>query len=306
MTWALLIFLVAAAIVAAPFIAEARRKPIDDKAREKAPGRFATLSQGKTHYQWHGPQSGPVAVLVHGLTTPSYVWSEVIPVMTRMGYCVLTYDLYGRGYSDRPEGEQNRGFFLRQLRELLDDQEVGGDLFVMGYSMGGGIATAFAAAEWERVDRLVLIAPTGLAPDVDVNVITTPIIGDWVILTLGGILERRELRATEDRAPHLPDLPERHIAETYTRGYQSAILSSTRHMLTDIMEAEHRLLRDRFTATLAIWGSDDTCIPSQSAGNLADWNRDAHQVTIEGADHAIGVTHPEEIRNAIQTFLKAL
>lgn len=36
-----------------------------------------------------------------------------------MGYRILTYDLYGRGYSDRPSGKQNREFFLQQLDDLL-------------------------------------------------------------------------------------------------------------------------------------------------------------------------------------------
>ena len=304
MVWALL--LCAAVVIAFPFVAEMRRTPMNETARKNAPGRFADLSQGRTHFQWHGSRNGQNAICIHGLTTSSYVFAEVVPVLTHMGYRVLTYDLYGRGYSDRPSGDQNRGFFLKQLRELLDHEGVTDDLLVIGYSMGGGIATAFAASEWERVDRLVLIAPTGLVEREVSGPWTWTGIGEWLALGFGGHRERRNIRRENTTSDALPDLPARRIAETRTKGYILAVLSSVRHMIPDVMEAEHRMLRERFTATLAIWGENDAVIPARSAGNLADWNRDAHQVTVAGADHALLVTHPDAIREALQDFQKEI
>jgi len=90
-----------------------------------------------THYRWHGPIDGPVIVAVHGLTTPATVWNGMIPFLTAQGYRVLSYDLYGRGFSDAPSGAQNIAFFTRQLGELLADQEITDAVTLMGYSMGG-------------------------------------------------------------------------------------------------------------------------------------------------------------------------
>jgi pimeloyl-ACP methyl ester carboxylesterase len=61
------------------------------------------------------------------------------------GHRVLTYDLYGRGYSDRPGGEQDARFFIRQLEDLLEHQGVTQPVTLLGYSMGGAIGAAFAA-----------------------------------------------------------------------------------------------------------------------------------------------------------------
>ena len=56
MTTALLaVFLILAAL---PVVAELLRWPAK---RGKAPGEFAALPSGVTHYRWHGPEDGPVA-----------------------------------------------------------------------------------------------------------------------------------------------------------------------------------------------------------------------------------------------------
>ena len=67
--WIALILL--AVVFAVPFVIEWTRLPLDERSRNEAPGHFADLSQGRTHYKWHGPSDGPVVVLVHGLTTPT-------------------------------------------------------------------------------------------------------------------------------------------------------------------------------------------------------------------------------------------
>ncbi|MGB8621512.1 MAG: alpha/beta fold hydrolase, partial [Paracoccaceae bacterium] len=163
MTWAALFLLLLAAFLGLTWVLSERlRHPMGSAARASAPGKFAELSQGVTHYRWSGPLGGPVAVCVHGLTSASYVWDPVVRALNMMGFRVLRYDLYGRGFSDRPPGVQDRDFFLRQLRDLLEDQGIGQVDMMVGYSMGGSIATAFTAEDPGRVLRLVLLAPAGL------------------------------------------------------------------------------------------------------------------------------------------------
>ena len=43
----------------APVLREVARPRIEG-ARDNAPGDFAALSRGRTHYRWHGPEGGPV------------------------------------------------------------------------------------------------------------------------------------------------------------------------------------------------------------------------------------------------------
>ena len=86
-----------------------------------APGAVAQLPNGATHYRWSGPEDGPVAVCIHGISTPSFVFAATEQSLAAQGFRVLTYDLYGRGQSARPGGAQTSAFFvdpLEQIRQL--------------------------------------------------------------------------------------------------------------------------------------------------------------------------------------------
>ncbi len=304
MGWLVLILLAAAAV--APFVAERRRPDMDDDVRALAPGRFAALSDGQTHYQWQGPADGPVLVCVHGLTTPAYVWDRLAPALAEAGFRVLTYDLFGRGYSDRPRGRQTRSFFIRQLRELLQHEGVGGPVSVIGYSMGGSIATIFAAEEPDRVDRLILLAPAGMihAPGRLAAIARRlPVVGDWLMLTFGGAQLRGVARELARAAPDLAGVAERQGAETAWRGYLPAVLSSQRNLLAETLEEEHRAIAASGLPVLAIWGREDKVIPITAMGRLTEWNRDVRHGVIEGAGHALGLTHATEVIEELARLL---
>lgn len=98
-------------IAVAPFLFEAQRVMISQAVRDRLGGHFARLKDGVTHYRWHGPDTGPVVVAIHGLTTPAVVWDAIIPTLTDRGFRVLSYDLYGRGLSDAPKAPQSVDFF---------------------------------------------------------------------------------------------------------------------------------------------------------------------------------------------------
>ena len=296
------------ALIALPFVLETLRQPVDEAARETAPGRFAELPEGITHYRWTGPRDGPVAVCVHGLTTPQFVWDRIADDLAHMGFRVLTYDLYGRGYSDRPGGDQDAAFFFRQLNALLDDQGIAEPVTVLGYSMGGAIATAFAAQHPERVERVVLLAPAGLGHDLGGLMkfaANTPLIGDWLMQVIGGVMLRKGIRAEGAMARSaIPDIHDLQEAETRKRGFLSAVLSSTRHMLRRVQTKEHKAIAATDISVLAIWGEEDSVIPLSGLGKLAELHRDARQVAIPGAGHGLAYTHPKEVRAALQELMR--
>lgn len=300
MIWPFLILLVV--IAGIPFLAERRKPDMDDALRAEAPGAFAELSDGRTHYQWSGPEDGPILVCIHGLTTPSHVFAALVPGLVAQGYRVLTYDLYGRGYSDRPRGAQTRHFFIRQLRDLLQDQGITGEITLLGYSMGGSIATVFAYEEPERVVRLILLAPAGLVhtPGALSEVARrVPVFGDWLMLTLGGWSLRRGTRQQKAHSSIVRDLSARQDAETTRRGYLPGVLSSQRNMLAEVLAEEHRALDAAGVPVQAIWGEVDPVIPLQAVGKLTERNRNARQTVIRGAGHGLVYTHPREVLGAI-------
>jgi len=294
--WGLPVFL--AALIAAPFLREATRRRMGDAARRDAPGGFADLPKGVTHYRWLGPDDGPVAVLVHGLTTPSFVWGPIAEGLAGMGFRVLQYDLYGRGYSDRPRGAQDADFFISQLEDLLDKLDVEEDITILGYSMGGTIAAAFAARHAARIRQAVLIAPTGMGHDlgpVARLVVNHNWLGRWLMMAFYARSYRQSLEAERDMNSSIDNIVDLQAAELDYCGFVPSVLRSMRGILDGDLESEHRALAKAGVPVLAIWGKNDEIIPITGLGKLAEWNRAARQDVIEGAGHELAYTHDHAV-----------
>ena len=300
MNWVLLMLVLA--VIALPYVIEARRLRMTARLREDAPGRFAQLSQGITHYRWVGPKTGPLVLCVHGLTTPSFVWEALAKGLAVAGYRVLTYDLYGRGFSDRPKGPQNRVFFRQQIEDLLEHEGIADrQITLIGYSMGGAIATIFAADNPDRVQRLILLAPAGMgmvARGFARFISITPWIGDWVMYLLYPDILRKGIRAE-----NYPGIAEQQERELDFRGFVPAVLGSLRGVLSERLGQEHRVLASCDIPVMAIWGEDDTVIPLTAMGKLAEWNRSARQEVIEDASHGVTYTHGDEVLRLVISFL---
>ncbi len=305
MIWALATVVVI--LVAAPLLAERLRPPIDARGRRLASGDFAELSRGLTYFEWRGPSRGPIVVCVHGLTTPSYIYTPLAVALTALGYRVLTYDLYGRGLSDRVRGRQDRAFFVDQLEELLIALEVRQTVSLIGYSMGGAIAAAFAQSHPERIDRLILLAPAGLGhrpSRFHAFCSRFPVLGDGLMRLFGHIVHRRSVDRSIPDNPELPGFVPRVAGEMGYRGTLPAVLSSLRHMLAEDMAPTHRALAETALPVLAVWGGADRTIPLAAMGRLAQVNRKARQVELRGATHALPFTHPDEITAALTDLLR--
>lgn len=109
--------------------------------------------QDGTHYRRSG--SGSPVVLIHGVGADLEMWE---PVATRLapGHDVLRYDMQGHGASAKPPGPYALDDFVHQLRRLVDALRL--QRFTLaGFSMGGLVAQAFALAEPDRLERLVLL-----------------------------------------------------------------------------------------------------------------------------------------------------
>jgi pimeloyl-ACP methyl ester carboxylesterase len=280
---------------------------MDDTARRTAPGSFATLSRGVTHYRWMGATRGPVAVCVHGLTTPSFVWYGVAQGLKAIGFRVLVYDLYGRGYSDRPDGPQDSAFFVTQLEELLEDQGVDGDITLLGYSMGGAIATAFAALYPEQIRQVVLVAPAGLGHDlgpVARLVARGNAISRWLMHAVFPHMFRKGTEAERDLPSSVEGIVDLQQHELKYRGFVPAIERSMSGMLSEDLAEAHGDLAEAGVPVLAIWGREDAIIPLSAMGRLAQLNRSARQEVIEGAGHGLTYTHTDAVLHAMRDLMR--
>ena len=130
-------------------------------------GSLATLPHGYTHYKIEeatdGGRTKNLVVLVHGFTGSSEYFEPIVSFLVNIkGRRVLTYDLFGRGHSECRGADQTADLFASQLAGLLFHLGETRPIDLVGYSMGGIIATRFAACWPQRVRSLILLAPAGL------------------------------------------------------------------------------------------------------------------------------------------------
>lgn len=96
----------------------------------------------------------PTLVLLHGWGLNRGVWSEVLPHLAA-DFHVLTPDLPGFGLSRVFPADYELDAVVTQLAGALPDQ-----CYVVGWSLGGLLAIALAAAYPQKVKQLGLIAAT--------------------------------------------------------------------------------------------------------------------------------------------------
>lgn len=106
--------------------------------------------------------NGKVVVLLHGKNFNGAYWRTTIQALTKDGFRVIAPDQIGFGKSSKPVGYQ---FTFQQLAQntkaLLDHLGIK-DIYLLGHSMGGMIATRFTLMYPGIVDKLILEDPLGL------------------------------------------------------------------------------------------------------------------------------------------------
>jgi pimeloyl-ACP methyl ester carboxylesterase len=112
-----------------------------------------------------GPPDGPVVVLLHGLASDSGTWDRAIAPLAAAGLRVIAPDLIGHGDSDKPSRSYLLDDFADSVQALLDEIGVKAAT-IGGHSLGGAVATYFAARHCRYVERLVLVSAGGLGREV--------------------------------------------------------------------------------------------------------------------------------------------
>lgn len=113
------------------------------------------------HYALEG--EGPeTVVLVNGLADDRETWAYQVPALLEAGHRVLTFDNRGIGRSSKPVGPYTSDLLASDTKALVDHLGIT-DFHLMGVSMGGMIAQAYALAYQDDLRSLTL-ACTYAAP----------------------------------------------------------------------------------------------------------------------------------------------
>ncbi len=114
------------------------------------------LDPVRMHYLDEGPADGPVALLLHGQPTWSYLYRSVVPVLVERGIRAIAPDNIGFGRSDKPSRPTDYTLarhvgWMHSLVGGLDLREI----TLVAQDWGGPIGFSVLAAEPDRFARVV-------------------------------------------------------------------------------------------------------------------------------------------------------
>lgn len=114
----------------------------------------ARRSPEGTRYWRRG--SGTPLVLIHGVGLDATMWQAQLEALPEQ-FDIIAYDMLGHGESPRPSEHAGLEEYALQLSRLLD--HLGIDrACVLGFSMGGLVARAFALQHPERLAALIILS----------------------------------------------------------------------------------------------------------------------------------------------------
>ncbi|MEQ0565229.1 alpha/beta fold hydrolase [Amycolatopsis sp. NEAU-NG30] len=285
------------------FVASDEDRRLDPETRRALRGSFVTLSDGVTHYELTGPETGELAVLVGGLTIPLSYWDGVAARLHARGLRTLAYSAYGRGYSDRIRGRYDETLFVRQLAELTSALDLTAPRHVVGTSMGALVAMAHANLSPETVATLSIVGPAGLAR----RPLAQRLLGNDVV---GGFIARRFGRGLlEDHLGHNVRDPGRaeELAAMVLDAYRcEGSLHAFFQTLQDFPLYERQDLFRRTGSlglpVLLVWGDDDQVTPITHLDTVHDLLRPRQTHVITDCGHMAPFERPDDVGDLLASF----
>lgn len=281
-------------------------RALDAEARRSASGQFVAGSDGLIQYELAGPAEGQPVVLVPGFSIPYYLWDPTFKALAEAGFRVLRYNLYGRGYSDRPEVVYDRALFERQLLSLISALNLPAPVDLVGVSMGGAIVVGFADHYPDQVRRLGLIDSAGLPMPNSFaqHIAKAPLIGEWLMDLWGNRILVDDIPDDFYRPAGFPEYQAQYPPQMQYAGFRRAVLSTLRHGPLEAMTEAYRHVGQSGRPVCLFWGRHDRTLPFATSERVRALLPQAEFHAVEEAGHVPHYEHPEIVNPLLIEFLR--
>ena len=243
----------------------------------------AFVLSGGAAAQESAPQPKPVIVLVHGAFAESSSWNAVIVLLEHDGYRVIAAANPLRGVASDASA----------IASVV--RSIPGPVVLVGHSYGGPVITE-AANGSSNVKALVYVA--GFAPETGET--SLMLSAKFPGSTLGDSLmsvalpdgdEDLYIRSDKFRAQFAADVPV-DVADEMAATQRPVTLSA--------LGEPSGVAAWKVLPSYVIYGSADRNIPAAAMRFMAERARARKTIVIEGASHAVMVSHPTEVAALIE------
>jgi pimeloyl-ACP methyl ester carboxylesterase len=250
--------------------------------------------------------AGEPLVLIAGLGYNSWMWHKMIPGLAKH-FRVIAFDNRGVGESDKPAGPYTAQMLADDTAALMQSLGVA-RAAILGHSMGGFIAQAFALSYPERVSKLILSATNFGGPRA---IPVTPEALTILTDTKANPVERLRRGILISCTPGFGDAHPEIVNEWVTyrvqhpidlAGYQ-AQLAIGMGLLAEEACFEKKL-KNISARTLILFGADDKVVPPGNAELLAKEIPNHTVRILPNAGHFYPFDAPDAATAAIIEFLE--
>ena len=276
-----------------------------EKITTEALGETLKCKVGQHKIAYHRKGKGQTIVFVHGITTYSFIWRKIIPLLK--GYDMITIDLLGCGDSDKPLNEE---YSLKHHSEILFEFVNSLKLKkfnLVCHDVGGGIGQIFAVNYPRLIEKLVLINSVGYDfwPVQPIVLMKVPIIRQFAMASLdAGAFHVIIKRALYNKERLTPTLMELFWKPLKTKIGRKAFLHFIKCLDNkNLLDIEDKLPGLK-TPVLIIRGKADVYLSGEIAGKLHHDIPNSKLVKIEKCGHFMQEDEPEKIARHIDQFLK--
>lgn len=296
----LLLAMICIAILILPLAFNKETEVLNPENRKEAPGEFISLPNGITHYEVYGQDTAQTVLLVHGFSVPNYIWDPTFNALKDNGFRVIRFDLFGRGYSDRPNVVYDGELFTQQIADLLIALKIDNPIDIIGISMGGPIVSEFTNRYPEKVRKLILIAPFNEPKNIPA--LNLPILGEYITnVYIAPSLSKNQLEDFLKPEEHA-DWPDKFKPQMKYKGFKRALLSTLRNYMNKEKLPIYIRLGELNKEVLLIWGENDITTPYEGSARIREVVA-CDFLSVKEAGHLPHLEHPELIHSRIIQFL---
>jgi pimeloyl-ACP methyl ester carboxylesterase len=282
--------------------------PSQFEAFERIPIKVVTVHDQRIAYLDVG--LGPPVILIHGFGGSMWQWEHQQHALSRH-FRVITLDLPGSGFSDKPDIEYRPGQLVDFFTGFMDAVQIP-QATLVGNSMGAGLAIAMALEHPERVAKLVLI---GGLPKQIMQKLTSPSIRRaletnvpyWMVSLsnqlFGGLMTESLLEEfVHDPALLTPAVLERSNRNRRRPGILKPIIAM-KHAVPLWESGFAMRIGTLAHPTLVIWGELDRVFPVAVGEELHRAIKGSQLVTIPNAGHIPQWEQPDLVNDSLIAYI---
>ena len=253
--------------------------------------KFMALNGMQIHYRDEG--NGDVILLIHGTGSSLHTWDKWVQILIK-SYRVIRLDLPAYGLTGKdPKKRYSSKNYVDLVNDFMTQLEIN-KFHMAGNSLGGLVSWLYASYHPDKVNKLILIDPSGFPSKkipMVINMAKTPVVKTLIRY----ITPKSFIKKNLEEVYFNNDLITTKILNRY---YELTLAEGNRTAFIDRAKIEQEDYSERLdliiNPTLILWGANDIWIPVKNAQRFKEKIENSKVVIMNETGHIPMEEKPNE------------